>query len=128
MELKPRDILFREGDLGEHLYVVADGQLEILRAAGTADELLLNVIGQGEYLGDMALLMPGGQRTATARARIPSTLLVMSRAEFDDLLKRFPLLAYSMVRVSSERLDATNTSTFRDLTEKNRQLQKAYDE
>ena len=128
VELKPRDILFREGDVGEHLYVVADGQLEILRAAGTADELLLNVIGQGEYLGDMALLMPGGQRTATARARIPSTLLVMSRAEFDDLLKRFPLLAYSMVRVSSERLDATNTSTFRDLTEKNRQLQKAYDE
>jgi len=102
--------------------------LEILRAAGTADELLLNVISQGEYLGEMSLIMPGGQRTATVRARTPSTLLVMSRQEFDDLLKRFPLLAYSMVRVLSQRLDATNTSTFRDLTEKNRQLQKAYDE
>jgi serine phosphatase RsbU (regulator of sigma subunit) len=128
VELQPRDILFREGEAGEHFYVVVNGQLEVLRAAGTSDELMLNVIGTGEYLGEMSLIMPGGQRTATVRARTPSTLLVMSRAEFDDLLKRFPLLAYSMVRVSSERLDATNTATFRDLTEKNRQLQQAYDE
>lgn len=128
MELQPRDILFREGEAGEHFYVVADGELEILRAAGAPEELLLNVIGEGQYLGEMSLIMPGGQRTATVRARTPATLLVMSRTEFDDLLKRFPLLAYSMVRVSSERLDATNTATFRDLTEKNRQLQQAYDE
>jgi sigma-B regulation protein RsbU (phosphoserine phosphatase) len=128
VELQPREVLFSEGEAGEHFYVVAYGELEILRAAGTADELLLNVISQGEYLGEMSLIMPGGHRTATVRARTPSTLLVMSRAEFDDLLKRFPLLAYSMVRVLSQRLDATNTSTFRDLTDKNRQLQKAYDE
>jgi serine phosphatase RsbU (regulator of sigma subunit) len=128
VELQPRDVLFQEGEAGEHFYVVADGELEILRAAGTHEELLLNVIGQGEYLGEMSLIMPGGQRTATVRARIPSTLMVMSRTEFNALLERNPLLAYAMVRVSSERLDATNTATFRDLTEKNRQLQKAYDE
>jgi sigma-B regulation protein RsbU (phosphoserine phosphatase) len=128
VELQPRDILFQEGETGEHFYVVADGKLEILRAAGTSDELLLNIIGQGEYLGEMSLIMPGGQRTATVRASTPSTLLVMSRAEFDDLLKRFPLLAYSMVRVSSQRLDSTNTATFRDLKEKNHQLLEAYNE
>ena len=128
VELQPRDVLFREGEAGEHFYVIAQGELDILRAAGTPEELLLNTIGEGQYLGEMSLIMPGGQRTATVRARTPSTLLVMSRAEFVDLVKRFPLLAYAMVRVSSERLDATNTATFRDLTEKNRQLQKAYDE
>ena len=128
VELRPGEILFREGEVGEHFYVIAYGELEVLRAAGTADELLLNIVRQGEYFGDMALIMPGGQRTATLRARTPSTLLVMTRVEFDELLKRFPLLAYSMVRVTSQRLDATNTATFRDLTEKNRQLQKAYDE
>ncbi|GER80600.1 MAG: SpoIIE family protein phosphatase [Anaerolineales bacterium] len=128
IEIQPREILCREGDPGEHLYVVADGELEILRAAGLPEELLLNVIGPGEYLGDMALIMPGGQRTATVRARTSATLLAMSRREFDDLLKQYPILAYSMVRVSSERLDATNDATFRDLTVKNRQLQEAYDE
>lgn len=128
VELQKGEILFSEGEVGEHLYVIVDGDLEVLRAAGTGDELLLNVVHQGEYFGDMALIMPGGQRTATVRARTPSTLLVMSREEFNDLLTKFPLLAYSMVRVSSQRLDATNTATFRDLTEKNRQLQKAFDE
>ena len=128
VNLNPRDLLFREGDAGEHFYVVANGELEILRAAGQPEELLLNTIGEGQYLGEMSLIMPGGQRTADVRARTDATLLVITRAEFDDLLTRFPVLAYSMVRVSSERLDNTNTTTFRDLTEKNRQLQKAYDE
>lgn len=128
IELQPGDILFREGESGEHFYVIADGELEILRAVSQPEELLLNVIGQGQYLGEMSLIMPGGQRTADVRARTQSTLLVMDRDEFDDLLTRFPSLAYSMVRVSSERLDNTNTSAFRDLTEKNHQLQQAYDD
>jgi phosphoserine phosphatase RsbU/P len=44
------------------------------------------------------------------------------------MLQRWPIIAYSMVSILSERLDATNDSTFHDLTEKNHQLQKAYDE
>jgi sigma-B regulation protein RsbU (phosphoserine phosphatase) len=45
-----------------------------------------------------------------------------------DLLQRHPHLASTRVNVLSRRLDNTNISTFRDLTEKNRQLQQAYDE
>jgi len=45
-----------------------------------------------------------------------------------DITERYPALASSMVLVLSQRLDATNTQTFRDVTEKNRQLQAAYDE
>jgi CRP/FNR family transcriptional regulator len=54
IDLKPGEILFREGEVGEHFYVIAYGELDVLRAAGTADELLLNVVRQGEYFGDMA--------------------------------------------------------------------------
>jgi phosphoserine phosphatase RsbU/P len=127
-ELKDREILFREGDPGEHFYVVLKGMLEVLMAEDTADELLLNVLYEGEYLGEMSLITPGGQRTASVRARGKSTLLSMSRAQFLDMTKQYPELALSMVRVLSQRLDATNTATFRDLTEKNRQLQTAFDE
>jgi sigma-B regulation protein RsbU (phosphoserine phosphatase) len=52
----------------------------------------------------------------------------MGRAQLLDLLHQHPQLANTMVNVLSQRLDNTNISTFRDLTEKNRQLQKAYDE
>lgn len=127
-ELDDREILFREGDPGEHFFVVLSGVLEVLMAEETPEELLLNVLYEGEYLGEMSLLMPGGHRTASVRARGKSTLLSMSRTQFMDITKKHPELAISMVRVLSQRLDATNTATFRDLTEKNRQLQTAYDE
>lgn len=128
VNLRSGEILFNEGDPGENLYIVVNGELEILMAPGTSNELLLNVLQVGEYLGEMSLIQPGGHRTASARARGDVVLLSMSRAQFKDLLKRHPHLANAMVRVLSQRLDNTNVATFRDLTEKNRQLQKAYDE
>jgi serine phosphatase RsbU (regulator of sigma subunit) len=102
--------------------------LEILLGVGTKDELLLNMLGPGEYLGEMSLIVPGGERTATARAKKEAVLLAMSRDEFTALLEQHPVLVKSLVRVLSERLGSTNDATYRDLTEKNRQLQKAYDE
>ncbi|HSB01146.1 MAG TPA: SpoIIE family protein phosphatase [Anaerolineales bacterium] len=128
VRLNPGDILFREGDPGEHLYVVVSGELEILMAPDTSDELILNVLHEGEYLGEMGLIMPGGLRTASARARGDVVLLSMSRIQFRDLLEHHPELSTAMVSVLSQRLDSTNVSTFRDLSEKNRQLQKAFDE
>jgi len=126
--IKSGEILFREGEPGEHMYVVMDGELEVLMAEGQPEELSLKILHSGEYLGEMSLILPDGQRTATVRAHGPATLLCISRSQLLDLLKRFPLLANSMVQVLSERLDATNTATFRDLTQKNRQLQQAYDD
>ncbi|HQX01945.1 MAG TPA: cyclic nucleotide-binding domain-containing protein, partial [Anaerolineales bacterium] len=111
-EMKDRDILFREGDLGEHFYVVMKGELEVIMAEGQADELLLNVLHEGEYLGEMSLILPGGHRTASVRARGQSTLLSMSRTQFLDLTRKHPELSTSMVRVLSQRLDNTNTQTF----------------
>lgn len=128
VNLKSGEILFREGDPGEHLYVVVKGELEILMAPDTDNELVLNILHEGEYLGEMSLIQPGGHRTASARARGDVVSLSMSRIQFRDLLKRHPHLANAMVRVLSQRLDNTNVSTFRDLTEKNRQLQQAFDE
>jgi serine phosphatase RsbU (regulator of sigma subunit) len=126
--LQAGEILFREGERGEHFYILTNGKLEILLGIDTKEELLLNTLGPGEYLGEMSLIVPGGERTATARASKESVLLVLSRDEFTALIEHYPVLAQSMVRVLSKRLDSTNYATFRDLTEKNRQLQQAYDE
>ncbi len=128
VRLNSGDILFKEGDLAEHLYIVARGQLEVNMASGTENELILNVINEGEYIGEMGIIMPGGRRTAGARARGDVLLLSMSRTQFQDLLHKHPEFANAMVGVLSARLDNTNVQTFRDLTEKNRQLQTAYDE
>src|SRR5688572_31358827 len=110
------------------MYVVVSGELEVLMAPNTVDELILNIVHEGEYLGEMSFIMPGGRRTASVRARGEVVLLSLSRSQFDDLLKRHPQLANAMISVLSQRLDNTNVTTFRDLTEKNRQLKQAFDE
>jgi serine phosphatase RsbU (regulator of sigma subunit) len=125
---EPGSYLFRDGDLGEKLYVVKGGNLEVLLGVDSPDELLLKVCGPGEYVGEMGLILADGKRTATVRARDRVQTWVMSRAKFTQVLQRWPVIAYSMVNILSERLDATNDATFRDLTEKNHALQRAYDE
>jgi phosphoserine phosphatase RsbU/P len=70
-------------------------------------------------------LVTGAPRTASVRANGEAVLLSMSRAQLMDLLKRHPHLVSDMVSVLSHRLDSTNAATFRDLTEKNHQLQHA---
>jgi sigma-B regulation protein RsbU (phosphoserine phosphatase) len=128
VNLRSGEILFREGDRGEHLYIIVSGELEVLMGPGGENELILNILHAGEYMGEMSLLQPDGQRTTSARAHGDVVLLSMSRTQFKDLLVRQPQLAKSMISVLSQRLVNTNVQTFRGLTEKNRQLQRAYDE
>lgn len=128
IRLESGEVLFREGEAGESLYAVLKGRLDVLLGMGTPDEKLLASLGPGEFIGEMSLLIPGRMRTASARAAAPTRLWRMSRTDFDALLVRQPQLAYTMVQTLTKRLDATNSAAFRDLQEKNNQLQQAYDE
>jgi serine phosphatase RsbU (regulator of sigma subunit) len=122
----PGTLLFREGEYGNIFYIVLDGELEIIKALGTPNELVLDARGRGEFVGEMSLLNRDGLRTASVRARGTTRLLEMSHADFDALMRRHPELAYEMVRVLSTRLRDANNATIRDLREKNRQLTQAY--
>src|SRR6266511_3069626 len=119
-------VLFREGDYGEHFYIVLEGELEIIKAMGTASELMLDARGSGEFVGEMSMLNRDNVRTATVRARGLTQLLEMRHAELDALMHRHPELAYELVRVLSTRLRDANNATIRDLQDKNRQLTQAY--
>ncbi len=122
------EILFSEGDAAESLYIVLEGELEILLAIDTSDERQVTRLGPGEFVGEMSLLIPGRARTASVRAVHEARLWQMTRLDFKSLLIRRPKLAYTMVHTLTRRLDATTTSAFHDLQEKNRLLQAAYDD
>jgi phosphoserine phosphatase RsbU/P len=128
VNLVPGEVLFREGEPGESLFILLEGKLQVLMALGTPDERQLAVFGPGEFIGEMSLLIPGRARTASVRAEQASRLWKMTHADFDGLLVRQPKLAYTIVQTLTRRLDATTMLSFHDLQEKNRQLQQAYDE
>jgi phosphoserine phosphatase RsbU/P len=127
-EYKAGSYLFHAGDSGDSLYVVSTGSLEIVLAGGTEDEMLLRVCGPGEYVGEMSLIMPQGRRTASVRAKEDTRVLMMSRDKFNEILERWPSIAYSMIEIMSDRLDTSNEAAFHDLVAKNHALQQAYDD
>lgn len=121
-------LLFLEGEMGRQLYVLLDGQVEIIKALGTDGERLLGIRGAGSLIGEMSLFSPDGLHTASVRAQTPLRVLVMPHAELQALLGRQPGLAYEIIRTMSQRLDESENLTIRDLLEKNRQLTQAYTE
>ena len=119
-------VLFHEGDYGDRFYIVLSGRIEIVKALGTADERLLGLRGAGEFVGEMSLLSRDGLRTASVRVYEDARVLELTRADFDALLHRHPLLAYEMLRVLSIRLRESHDLAIRDLHEKNERLAQAY--
>ncbi|MGZ6248215.1 MAG: BTAD domain-containing putative transcriptional regulator [Syntrophales bacterium] len=126
LEFPPHTILFREGDHGDRLYIILEGQLEIIKALGTPDEQLLNVCVPGDYVGEMCLLAPDRSRTASVRTDSSVRLLEMTRENLDALLNLYPSMGYAMARVLSQRLRASETKMLDELNRKNRQLSQAY--
>ncbi len=88
------DWLFRQGDEGDALYLLARGRLQAwIDAAepGAGGQRLLAEIGPGEIVGEIGMLA-GGQRSASIRAVRDSLLLRMDAAAFDQLGRQRPEL------------------------------------
>lgn len=126
VNLKSGDIMFREGDLGEHLFVVSSGILEVLTGLDTVDELVVNLLGEGDYLGEVSLILSDSRRTASLRAREDAVLLSLSRNHFIEWFQHNPLLAYTILRAICRREIEKNRAVHRNLLEKDHQLQQAH--
>jgi NTE family protein len=97
------EVLFREGDMGGDFFVVAHGELEVLGGATT--KCVVNRLGAGDHLGEIALLL-GGRRTATVRVSRAARLLVLSAAQFHEHLEHNPKVLAVIARDLASQLDA----------------------
>ena len=93
------DIIFLEGDKGECLYIVVDGQVRISRQLPGMGEEALAILGRGEVFGEMALV-DDQPRSADARAHIGGcTLLTVTQADLDELLHLTAAAAAQFLRL-----------------------------
>ncbi len=98
VEVRKGQEVFRAGEAGEALFVVAQGTVEIV----SDKDVSLATLGQGQAFGEMALLS-GGIRTATARAVTPAVLLELGRADFDLMLEADQQIATVVQSLSHTR-------------------------
>jgi hypothetical protein len=91
----PGDLIIKKGDVGNEMYFLRRGQVEILDGAGAR----LNTLGPGEFFGELSLLF-STPHTATVRAMTPCDLFVLNKAEFLQVLKDYPTVAASIQGVA----------------------------
>lgn len=101
------EVVFRQGEQGDQLYIVKSGVLEILAAAsdGTGAQPVA-YFGVGEVLGELALLT-GSPRSATARSPEKAELFTIEKSVFLDLMLTLPAFARNLCHVLAKRLEAT---------------------
>ncbi|HKX17413.1 MAG TPA: Crp/Fnr family transcriptional regulator [bacterium] len=99
--------VFREGDPGTALYVVDTGEIRILLGGADGKEVVLSLLGSGEFFGELALL-DGEPRSADAVATVPTELLVLPRDDFLRLLREVPAVAVNMLAALSRRFRRTD--------------------
>jgi glucose-6-phosphate 1-dehydrogenase len=92
------DMLIRKGDLGQEMYVLVRGQVDVLDDHGK----VLTTLRDGACFGELALLIHS-PRTASVRARTGCDLLALDAAAFSRILHDHPHFAESVLKVARER-------------------------
>lgn len=98
----PGEVIFRQGDPGDFVYVITDGQVEIVREEPRGEEKVINRLGPGEYFGEMALIS-NAPRTATVRAITRVKAVALARDDFTALYTYLPDLHRSIETVMKQR-------------------------
>ena len=91
----------RQGEIGECMYVVQEGQVEVVREQGA--EVQLATLGAGEFFGEMALF-DRERRSATVRALGEARVLTVDKRTFLRRIHEDPSLAFRIVKGMSQRI------------------------
>ena len=86
MERQPGQEIVRQGSVGDELFILGRGEVEVVVADEDGQERVVNVLGEGDFFGEISFLRRT-PRTATVRARTLTELHVLRRLDFDHLLE-----------------------------------------
>jgi len=106
LRLEGGGTLCRQGDRGDALWVVTRGRLHVIVETASGQVRLVDTVGRGALVGEMALLLDE-PRTATVVAARDTELIRISKDDFQRLLDDHPAIAQGVARLLGERLKRT---------------------
>jgi len=114
-------VVVREKEVGQTFFIIVQGEVEVAKQVDGQTQRVLQRHGPGEFFGEMALIetLP---RTATVRTLTPTTLLEISKDEFDAELSRHPAVALTVIRTLTQRLRQADQRAISELSQKNEEL------
>jgi CRP/FNR family cyclic AMP-dependent transcriptional regulator len=96
-------IVLHKDDVGDETYLIMIGKVKVIVTHPDGKEIILNILKSGDLFGEMAVFdhMP---RSATVAAEEDSELLIISRENITNLIKRNPQIAFKLLSDMSRRL------------------------
>jgi CRP/FNR family cyclic AMP-dependent transcriptional regulator len=103
LEVKPGEVLCKEGQIGHEFFVIVDGKVQVTRKGKRVATLT-----GGDFLGEVAMVteMP---RTATVTAETPVRLFLLTRRDFRAVLDKNPNVERKVLRALARRLAETSS-------------------
>lgn len=105
-QVKRGKTIFSKGEVGTSLFAVCSGMVEVVIPSTEGKNAVVNLIGEGEIFGEIALL-DGGPRTADALAFSDCELMAIERRDFLALLRENPEVTIKLLEVLCARLRRT---------------------
>ena len=99
---KEKMILVEES-AGETFFLISNGTVKITRMSDDGREVILAILGTGDFFGEMALL-DGEGRSANVIALEDAEVLTLQRSDFLDILERFPKIAIHLLKELTTRI------------------------
>ncbi len=110
-EYKRGDVIVRQGETGDCMYVVQHGQVEVVQEKD-GKEYRLSVLGDGEVFGEMSLF-DREPRSATVRALDKARVLTLDKRTFLRRVHEDPSLAFSILQKMSRRIREVDSQLLR---------------
>jgi CRP-like cAMP-binding protein len=101
------DIVMQKEEPGHALFIVERGTVRIYVPSSQGNDLILAVLGPGDFFGDLSLL-DGRPRSASASVTTDATLLSLERADFITLITQRPAAAMAVLEAVAGRLRETD--------------------
>ncbi|MBK5107314.1 MAG: cyclic nucleotide-binding domain-containing protein [Anaerolineales bacterium] len=100
---KNGEVIICEGDEGKCMFVIQEGEVEVLIAGENDKEIRLGVRGEGEFFGEMAIF-DRDVRSATVKALGDARVLTVDKKNFMRRVHEDPSLAFRLVETMSHRI------------------------
>jgi NADH:ubiquinone reductase (H+-translocating) len=101
---EPGDIIFQQGDLGDSVYVIEQGECQVIKQENGAARTVAT-LHAGDYFGEMALLSDK-TRNATIQARTAMEVLLIPKCDFDTLRKSVPAFGEVFRELARKRAES----------------------
>ncbi len=116
LTFNPGDSLFKQGDDGDALYIIMEGEADVLIDT-PGGQITVATMGKNDFVGDIAVLCDV-PRTATVTATSKLTTMRVTKDLFFQLVSQFPQIAIEIMRELARRLNVT-TRKLQDEVSKN---------